>query len=90
MNSPKTSKRNRSEDSPRNQRSIEDKKNIIDFYNSIKGNYGSKSATVQKFDLKYVSVLDKILTKETEINELLEQNQLDSKRKRLRMGQNQL
>jgi hypothetical protein len=46
--------------------------------------------TVQKFDLKYVSVLDKILTRENEINELLEQNQLDSKRKRLRMGKNQL
>jgi hypothetical protein len=44
MNTPKTSKRNRSENSPRNQRSIEDKKTIIDFFNSIKGNYGSKNS----------------------------------------------
>ena len=58
MNSPDaiTNKRNRNNDSPRIQRSYEDKKAIIDYYNTIKDKYGSKSETVKKFDLKYVSV----------------------------------
>ena len=69
MNSPDaiTNKRKRNNDSPRIQRSYEDKKAIIDYYNTIKDKYGSKSETVKKFDLKYVSVLDKILIKENDI-----------------------
>ena len=74
MNSPDaiTNKRKRNNDSPRIQRSYEDKKAIIDYYNTIKDKYGSKSETVKKFYIKYVSVLDKILIKENEINTLID------------------
>ena len=38
----------------------EEKNAIIDHYNFTKHKYGTKSKTVEKFNLKYVSVLDKI------------------------------
>jgi hypothetical protein len=92
MNTPliKSRKRTYENDSPRQQRTYDQKKEIIDFYNSIKSEFGSKSKTVNKFDLKYVSVLNRILEKEEAMIELLDQNQLNPTRKRLRMGKNEL
>ena len=92
MNSPllPTKKRKYDNDSPRQQRTYEQKIEIIEFYNSIKSEFGSKSKTVSKFDLKYVSVLNRILEKEDAMIELLDQNQLNPSGKRLRMGKNEL
>ena len=70
----------------RTQRTYEEKKAIINYYNSIKHEYGAKSKTVEKFDLKYVSVVDKILKKCENIDDLLENNLLSPSRKRLRKG----
>jgi hypothetical protein len=62
MNTPliKSRKRTYENDSPRQQRTYEQKKEIIDFYNSIKSEFGSKSKTVNKFDLKYVFFIKSI------------------------------
>ena len=44
-----SSKRKRNDSTPRIQRNFEDKKAIIDFYNTMKEKRGSKAETVKKF-----------------------------------------
>ena len=57
MDSPSTPKNKRSfpNESPRTQRTCVEKKQIIDYYNSIKEIYGAKAKTVKKFELKSTS-----------------------------------
>ena len=92
MDSPliKSKKRSYENESPRQQRTCAKKKEIIDFYNSIKDKYGSKSLTVKTFGISNVSALNRILEKEESINELLDDNKLDMSRKRLRLGKYEL
>ena len=92
MDSPSTPKNKRSfpNESPRTQRTCVEKKQIIDYYNSIKEIYGAKAKTVKKFELKSTSALSRILEKEQKFNELIEENRLDSSRKRIRLSAHEI
>ena len=53
MDSPLINKKKRTyeNESPRQQRTCAQKKEIIDYYNSIKDKYGAKMATVNKYGI---------------------------------------
>jgi hypothetical protein len=92
MDSPSTPKNKRSfpNELPRTQRTCVEKNQIIDYYNSIKEIYGAKAKTVKKFELKSTRALSRILEKEQKFNELIEENRLDSSRKRIRLSAHEI
>jgi hypothetical protein len=67
------------------QRDFTEKKEIIDFYESIKHEFGAKTKTIKEFHLTNVSSLNKILAIKKNIDDLIENKSL-CKRKRTRKG----